>query len=568
MMLQQQAGMAELRNQQEAFHERQQRLQLKSAMQVQTQWQQEQDQLQKQQLRNEQQIERRLERQQHGRSENIQALADQLAQLESLKSQTPEYERGTKPGSQFLMSEHSQAQRSPSPKSETLMSKVHFEESLEHEKRRMQREFDDKLVQEAQSADVGQKNWLTDAQNALEERERMLNSQLKKREEEWKLEREAMATGMQNQMVTSESLSPPDSAILNSVRAVAAKNSQTASQTSVTVDQKREIKRETPPVKSATRRESSNASQTLSAVKRTEPQVARKTAVRKEGSASSSSKRPQPKKAKEQSDPPPDDPDDSEPSDSDNDASRRGDSDLELPYIGYTNLEKFNEKASRDNRVNWWERFSDMASQGSWSDTMKIRQFRSRMPTAIWDWFTQLPKSTRHDWKQMSRRLRKLYIGTTDSYSERYFTMKMTDHETPLRFFYRLNAAAVKAEVKFKSSSKLRESHIRRFIKKLRNDQLTTALEGHRFQSITDLERALRRHEDVWREEGYDSPAPKKPSHFRADNVHQVRPQNRGPTRRQGRAFMTQGDAEPTQDSEFQYESQNPEVFVDQAEAY
>ncbi|OWZ03815.1 LOW QUALITY PROTEIN: hypothetical protein PHMEG_00024391 [Phytophthora megakarya] len=86
--------------------------------------------------------------------------------------------------------------------------------------------------------------------------------------------------------------------------------------------------------------------------------------------------------------------------------------------------------------------------------------------------------------------------------------MKMTDHETPLQFFYRLNAAAVKAEVKFKSSSKLRESHIRRFIKKLRNDQLKTALEGHRFQSITDLERGLRRHEDVWREEGYDSPAP------------------------------------------------------------
>ncbi|OWY90277.1 hypothetical protein PHMEG_00041673, partial [Phytophthora megakarya] len=125
------------------------------------------------------------------------------------------------------------------------------------------------------------------------------------------------------------------------------------------------------------------------------------------------------------------------------------------------------------------------------------------------------------------------------------------------------------AEVKFKSSSKLRESHIRRFIKKLRNDQLKTALEGHRFQSITDLERALRRHEDVWREEGYDSPAPKKkPRDFRADNVHQGRPQNRGPTRRQGRAFMTQGDAELTQDSEFRHESQSPEVFTDQAETH
>ncbi|OWZ02431.1 hypothetical protein PHMEG_00026004 [Phytophthora megakarya] len=412
--------MAELRNQQEVLHERQQRLQVESAMPVQTQRQQQQDQLQKQQLRNEQQIERRLERQQHGLSENMQALADRLAQLESLKPQTRNISK-------------SEA-RNP--------DRVPFEESLEHEKRRMQREFDDKLAQQAQSADVGQKNWLTNAQNALEERERMLNSQwsnfeqqLKKREEEWKLKREAMATGMQNQIVAA--------------------------------DQKREIKREILPVKSTTRRESPNASQTSSAVKRTESKVVRKTAARKEESASSSSKRSQLKKTKEQSDPPPADPDDSESSDSDNDATDGTTIWNYRPYIGYTNLEKFDEKASRDNRVNWWERFSDMASQGSWSDTMKIRQFRSRMPTAIRDWFRQLPKSTRHDWKQMSRRFRKLDIGTTGSYSERYFTMKMTDHETPLQFFYCLNAAAVKAEVKFQSSSKLRESHIRRFIKKL-----------------------------------------------------------------------------------------------------
>ncbi|OWZ01638.1 hypothetical protein PHMEG_00026937 [Phytophthora megakarya] len=267
-----------------------------------------------------------------------------------------------------------------------------------------------------------------------------------------------MATGMQNQMLTvlqgALSQIAPNSATatLNPVRAVAVKNSQTtivsasptvaSVQQSVAVDQKQEIKREILPVKSVTRRESSNVSQTPPAVRRTESQVARKTTARKEEYASSSSKRSQPKKAKEKSDPPPDDPDDSEPSDSDNDASRGGSSDSSdgescssgdedigmttttttadgttirncRPYIGYTNLQKFDEKASSD-RVNWWERFSDMASQGSWSDTMKIRQFRSRMPTAIR--FTQLPKSTRHDCKQMPRRFRKLYIGTTGSY--------------------------------------------------------------------------------------------------------------------------------------------------------
>ncbi|OWY97469.1 LOW QUALITY PROTEIN: hypothetical protein PHMEG_00031987, partial [Phytophthora megakarya] len=433
-----------------------------------------------------------------------------------------------------------------------------------------------------------------------------------------------MANGMQNQMLTvlqaalsqiapnpatgmqSDSPSPHDSANLNPVRAAAVTNSQTSIvgtsptvasvQQSVAVDQKREIKRETLPVKSATRQESSNASQTPPTARRTEPQVARKTTVRKEGSTSSSSKRPQSKKAKEKCDPPPDGPDVPEPSDSDNDASRGGSSDSSdaegfssqnknigmttttttadgttiwncRPYLGYTNLEKFDKKASRDNRVNWWERFSDMASQGSWSDAMKILQepdahsnqglvyaatqiYTSRLETNV----TQIQEAVyRYHW---------LIFG-------RYFTMKMTDHETPLQFFYRLNATAVKAEVKFKSSSNLRESHIRRFIKKLHNDQLKTALEGHRFQNITDLERALRRHEDVWREEGYDSPTPKKSRYFCcADNVHQGRTQNRGPTRRQGRVFVTQGDAEPTQESEFQHESQNTEVFAEQTETH
>ncbi|OWZ06822.1 hypothetical protein PHMEG_00020878 [Phytophthora megakarya] len=313
------------------------------------------------------------------------------------------------------MSEHSEALRSPSPKQETLISRVYFEESLEHEKQRMQREFDDKLAQQGPKSDVGQKNWLTNAQIALEERERTLNSQwsnfeqqLKKREEEWKTETEAMATGMQNQMLTvlqaaisqitpnpatgmqAESLSSPDPSTLNPVRAVAAKNRQTpivgasptvaSVQQSGPVDQKREIKRETLPVKSATRQESPNASQTPPTARRTEPQVARKSAPRKEEATSSSSKKPQPKKAKERSDPPLDDPDDSELSDSDNDLGRGGSydsSDAEGfsseaedigmttmttadgttlwncgPYIGCTNLEKFDEKVFRDNRVN------------------------------------------------------------------------------------------------------------------------------------------------------------------------------------------------------------------------
>ncbi|OWZ04067.1 hypothetical protein PHMEG_00024097 [Phytophthora megakarya] len=205
------------------------------------------------------------------------------------------------------------------------------------------------------------------------------------------------------------------------------------------------------------------------------------------------------------------------------------------PYINYNAVEKFNDTAPKEDRVNWWERFTDMAAQGSWPDKMKIRQFRSRMPATIRDWYAQLPKSTRHNWKLLSTKFKKLYCRTTGSYAERYFTTKMRSSETALQFFYRLNAAAVKAEIPFQTSSKRRKLHLRRFVKKLKDVQLKTALEGHQFQSISEVERVLRRHEDVWREDGYEMP-PTRTRDARADNL----PRGGLKPRRPGHAFLTQ----------------------------
>ncbi|OWZ20247.1 hypothetical protein PHMEG_0005366 [Phytophthora megakarya] len=98
-------------------------------------------------------------------------------------------------------------------------------------------------------------------------------------------------------------------------------------------------------------------------------------------------------------------------------------------YINYNAVEKFNDTAPQEDRVNWWERFTAMAAQGAWPDKMKIRQFRSRMPATIRDWSS----------------------------------------ETALQFFYRPNAAAMKAEIPFQTSSKRRKLHLRRFIKKIKD---------------------------------------------------------------------------------------------------
>ncbi|GMF60069.1 unnamed protein product [Phytophthora fragariaefolia] len=246
----------------------------------------------------------------------------------------------------------------------------------------------------------------------------------------------------------------------------------------------------------------SSASKSESAAKGSASSVAKKNAAKKSASRRSSSRRG----SKENADPPSSDPDDpnSSSSDSSDDdssssdysSSSSDDFDLDLttstttkegttvwtyrPYINYDAVEKFSEDASVEDRVGWWERFIDMAAQGSRPDKLKIRQLRGRMSSSLRDWYAQLPKSTRHNWKKLSRRFKVMYRRTTGSYSERYYTMKVRSGETPHKFFYRLNAAAVKAGIEFQKSSKHRERHLRRFIKKLKDTQLKTALQGQK----------------------------------------------------------------------------------------
>ncbi|OWZ14380.1 hypothetical protein PHMEG_00012153 [Phytophthora megakarya] len=81
-------------------------------------------------------------------------------------------------------------------------------------------------------------------------------------------------------------------------------------------------------------------------------------------------------------------------------------------------VEKFNETDPEENRVNWWGRFTVMAAPGSWLNKMKIHQFRSRVPATIRDWYDQLPKSTRRNWKRLSTKFHKLYYLSTGSYAE------------------------------------------------------------------------------------------------------------------------------------------------------
>ncbi|KAK1932281.1 hypothetical protein P3T76_012275 [Phytophthora citrophthora] len=216
------------------------------------------------------------------------------------------------------------------------------------------------------------------------------------------------------------------------------------------------------------------------------------------------------------------------------------------PFMNSNNLGEFDPRATLRERVHWWERFTNMASQGGWSTKTRIQELKLKLPVSARDWFNQLPKSVSRDWKELSSEFKKRYCKARSSYSERYFTMAMKDSETPLEFFYRLNSAAGKADIDFRKSSKRLEKHVLRFITKLKDARLKTSLQGQRFRRISDLEYALQQDEDVWRTGDQETTAA-KPRDFRADNI----PRGQFKPKRMNRTYVARDlDSEDSDDDD------------------
>ncbi|GMF32016.1 unnamed protein product [Phytophthora fragariaefolia] len=176
------------------------------------------------------------------------------------------------------------------------------------------------------------------------------------------------------------------------------------------------------------------------------------------------------------------------------------------PYVNLNSLEKFDEKVAIGDRKSSWEHFLNMTEQGGRTDKVKLSELRMKMSSGHWNWRGQLPRHVQADWKNPPREFRHKHLKTRTSESERYFTMKQKSGVTPLDFLYRLNEAAAKAGMKFKSPVTKRAQH------------------------ISD--------EDLAQVGDYDT-SPPNPRDFRADNVHPGRIKPGRP----GRAYVVQSDA-------------------------
>ncbi|OWZ11466.1 hypothetical protein PHMEG_00015511 [Phytophthora megakarya] len=239
-------------------------------------------------------------------------------------------------------------------------------------------------------------------------------------------------------------------------------------------------------------------------------------------------------------------PPDDEPSDDDNDSdqeSRDSDSDSSSledlasgtqaratgqgtimfnRMVNITALEDFDEKQPLAVRTLLLETFQSLTLMGRWSDHAKVYYCKLKLSSAVGDWRGNLDVSVRRSWKRYVKASREEFCKAKTPDSEYYYTTFQRKSETPREFYYTLNKIAGKADIDIKSTDIARNRHLKVFIKKLKDIQLRSTLQGQRVRSLKDLEHILKQHEEIWWSDDPEA-HPLKSNYRKADGAFGIR---------------------------------------------
>ncbi|OWZ10001.1 hypothetical protein PHMEG_00017213, partial [Phytophthora megakarya] len=130
------------------------------------------------------------------------------------------------------------------------------------------------------------------------------------------------------------------------------------------------------------------------------------------------------------------------------------------PFINANSPDDFNKTTALSDRIRWLEKFQ-----------------RSNLQT-----------DTRRDWKKFLKTFRGNYCKARTTDSEKYYTIAQRKSETPREFYYRLKKTVTKAGIDIRSTPKLRDQHVKTFIRKLTVRQLRSTQQGLRIRSMTDVD--------------------------------------------------------------------------------
>ncbi|KAF0688134.1 Aste57867_20223 [Aphanomyces stellatus] len=109
------------------------------------------------------------------------------------------------------------------------------------------------------------------------------------------------------------------------------------------------------------------------------------------------------------------------------------------------------------------------------------------------NWYRQLSRTTRGDWKELLREFQVQFCGLGVSVARQYYHARKRADETPLEYLHRLNVAGLRAKLRVKSGpSDVRREHVEHFIETLDDRDLADQLALLRISDVDALEEVLR----------------------------------------------------------------------------
>jgi hypothetical protein len=151
-------------------------------------------------------------------------------------------------------------------------------------------------------------------------------------------------------------------------------------------------------------------------------------------------------------------------------------------------------------------------------DSEKCLVFGDLLSGPARNWYRQLSRTTRNEWKTVAKLFQTQYCGRGVSVARQYYHARKRPDESPLEYLHRLNAAGLRAHLAIKDGSvEVRREHVDHFIETLDDRDLASQLALLMIPDADKLEETLRARQRAKARQGktvYGSikPKPKPPT--------------------------------------------------------
>uniref|UniRef100_H3GY21 Retrotransposon gag domain-containing protein n=1 Tax=Phytophthora ramorum TaxID=164328 RepID=H3GY21_PHYRM len=180
-------------------------------------------------------------------------------------------------------------------------------------------------------------------------------------------------------------------------------------------------------------------------------------------------------------------------------------------------LKEFSGKDNDEDRArSWFGKLKSTFVRDQAPDGEKCLVFGDLLTGPARNWYRQLSRTTRGNWKSLSKNFQTQYCGRGVSVARQYYHARKRSDESPLEYLHRLNVAGLRAQLSIKDGSiEVRREHVDHFIETLDDRDLASQLALLRIPDADTLEETLRSRQRAKARQGktvYGSIKPKQKS--------------------------------------------------------